>query len=97
MTALYLTPDAEADIEEGASWYRSRRLGLDDLFLNAVDDCVASILQFPRGYQRIRGNIRQAPIKHWPYVVTYSERKDAVTVLRVFMAKQDPRKKFRKR
>jgi plasmid stabilization system protein ParE len=90
---LVIEPEAEHELESAALWYDLKQDGLAVRFLTAIDDTVSSILFAPHGYQRIKGAIRQAPVKGFPFVIIYATLHDAIVVLSVFHTSRDPRKK----
>ena len=78
---LVLRPEAEREIAEAAEWYEERRMGLGREFLDAVDACVASILQGPEGYPIVRGTVRRAVLHRFPYNLLYSIHPHELVVL----------------
>ena len=68
--------------------------GREEKFVQAVEDCVEFILRAPLGPARFHRQLRQFPLKSFPYFVVYMVEKDLVTILRVFHMRRDPRTKI---
>ena len=66
MTRLLIRPAAAADIEEAYLWYESRRIGLGEEFLAAVDSLLGEILAHPTAYQVIHREVRRALLRRFP-------------------------------
>lgn len=86
---LVLRPEAEREIAEAAEWYEERQVGLDREFLDAVDACVALVLQGPERYPIVRGPIRRAVLHRFPYNLLYSIRPRELVVLGCVHGRRD--------
>lgn len=89
---LVVAPEAEADIEEAYSWYESRRIGLGEGFLGAVDACVEQIRRWPQMYAVVYEDYRRALTRRFPYAVFYEAEGGKVTIYGVFHTARDPEK-----
>lgn len=75
-------------------WYHSQLAGLDERFLKAVITCERLIHQFPKGAPVVHKDLRQVPLKGFPYVILYGVWHDELVIYRVFHTSQHPKKKF---
>lgn len=88
---LVVRDAAEADIAEAARWYEERSPGLGSEFLRAVDVVLAEIARMPERYPAVRGGVRRALLRRFPYGVFFVVTPDLVSVLACLHAGRDPR------
>ncbi len=92
--ALEFKTEAKDEVVEAAQWYKAQSAGLDNRFLQYLEDVIHIIQHNPHTYKKIYKDFRQAALKKFPYVVVYEIEEDVITVYSVFHAKQNPRKKM---
>jgi plasmid stabilization system protein ParE len=80
---VILSPDAEADIRSAIEWYHRVDPALAFRFEKETITKLRQIRQFPYRFQIIRGAVRQAPLKRFPYAVYYHLRSNRVTITAV--------------
>jgi plasmid stabilization system protein ParE len=88
---LVIAPEAELDITEAYVWYESRRVGLGEEFLSAVDASMERIRRQPAIYASVHEVYRRALVRRFPYAIFF-EYAEAVTVYAVFHTSRDPEK-----
>lgn len=88
---LQFRPQARLDILDARQWYESQSRGLGSEFARAVDAAAAGILRFPASNRRVRGDVRKAILRRFPYSLLYVAAPDEVTVLACFHHRRDPR------
>jgi plasmid stabilization system protein ParE len=66
---LLVEPEAEAELDEAFTWYEGRAAGLGSEFLRAVRASFALIRRNPEQCPRVRGDIRRALVRRFPYAV----------------------------
>jgi len=89
---LVVAPEAELDLIEAYVWYESRRVGLGEEFLSAVDASMESIRRQPAIYARVHEEYRRALIRRFPYAIFFEYAETAVTVYAVFHTSRNPGK-----
>jgi plasmid stabilization system protein ParE len=89
---LVVAPEAELDIAEAYVWYESRRVGLGEEFLSAVDASIERIRCQPAIYARVHEEYRRALMRRFPYAIFFEYAETAVTVYAVFHTSRDPEK-----
>jgi plasmid stabilization system protein ParE len=92
MRRLIFRLHARFDIAEAADWYERQSVGLGVEFVRAVNAMVASIHRNPEQYQRIRGRLRRAALRRFPYGIFYVSSADEVTILGCIHGKRHPRR-----
>lgn len=68
---LEILPQAQADIQQAARFYKSQRIGLDDEFLAEVEAAKAAILKDPLLFAQARPGIHRYLLDRFPYGVYY--------------------------
>src|SRR5580692_3383136 len=89
---LVVAPEAELDVTEAYVWYESRRAGLGEEFLSAVDASMERIRRQPTIYPRVHEEYRRALVRRFPYAIFFEYAETAVTVYAVFHTSRDPEK-----
>jgi plasmid stabilization system protein ParE len=89
---LLLRPEATAEIQDAFGWYERQRLGLGGEFLQAVRETLRGIEQAPLQYPKIRGEVRRALLRRFPYSILYVAEKERTVVFSCFHGKRDPRR-----
>lgn len=90
-------PLAFAGISNAYNWYGKQQKGLSLRFLNAFNDTIKHISQYPESCQKVKKNYRQAMIPGFPYLVMYINEPHEVVVYNVIDARQLQAKRFRKK
>lgn len=87
MTApLSLRQEARAEIQEAYQWYERQRSGLGREFLQAVRETLAAVEGAPLRYPVVRGDVRRALLRRFPYSVLYIAEPGSTIVLACFQA-----------
>ena len=81
---------ADLDIAEAAAWYESRQAGLGIRFIDQVEATYDRIAAGPLGYQRLRGEIRRALIRHFPYAGYFVVEENMIVVTAVLHLRRNP-------
>jgi plasmid stabilization system protein ParE len=87
---VFLTAEAEADLDEAALWYEGRSAGLGSDLVARVRATLDKISDTPALYPELHAGLRRAAVKRFPYGVFYRVRADRVEVVGVFHDRRDP-------
>ncbi|NJD20730.1 MAG: type II toxin-antitoxin system RelE/ParE family toxin [Gemmatimonadetes bacterium] len=68
---IRIRPQVEAEISEAMAWYGDRVPGLDGAFLRALTVALVRVSEVPESYATIRGAVRRAILRKFPYAVYY--------------------------
>ena len=82
---------AESDVGDAFFWYRERGHDLGDQFLQALDECLASIQQNPLACAKVHGDIRRGLLRRFPYCVFYIVAAEEIVVLGCLHGHRDPK------
>jgi toxin ParE1/3/4 len=95
--SLVVGPGADPDIRTAFDWYENEQRGLGRQFLDEVRASYHRIAGSPFAYRDIRGGIRRAFVRRFPYAVYFAVEGEVVTVLAVLHLKRDPAEWQRRR
>ena len=88
---LIIEPAAEHDILDGFLQYEERLAGLGSRFMDELETAFGRIIENPRLYQEVESGVRRAVARVFPYLVFYAFDENAVYIVAVIHAAQDPR------
>ena len=83
-------PEALAEADHAAAFYREQQPGLEIRFLEALNDAISRIRRNPLLYRRVEGEIRKCRIVRFPYGVIYRTAEDRVDVIAIMHLKRRP-------
>ena len=81
---------ARTEFDEAGDWYEARRPGSGASFAAAVQVVLDRIAAQPDFYAVAEGDIREAPVRGYPYCVYYREEPGQIIVLAVFHTSRNP-------
>ena len=87
---FFIKEGAKEDISNAFFWYENKQRGLGERFINVLDDCFSAIGKNPWLFAKKYGEMRQAIIKKFPYVVLYEIEDSLIIVYSVFNTNQNP-------
>lgn len=82
MSKIILLRKALEDIRNSRDWYDEKDEGLGKIFVENVDDCIASIAETPNAYPVKYRVLRARLVKMFPYSVFYQV--ENMNVIRVY-------------
>jgi plasmid stabilization system protein ParE len=88
---LIVRPEAEADLAASKLWYEELHDGLGARFLEEVDTTIRRIQSNPMAFGLVRGKLRRALLRRFPFGVFYVLTKEHIVVVAVLHAARDPR------
>ena len=94
---LISEPPVDADVEAAFEWYENERPGLGVEFLDELRSTYNRIGDGPLKYQELRGGIRRALLRRFPYAVYFAIEADIIVVVAVLHASRDPAEWQRRR
>ncbi len=85
-----LTSAAFADVARILDWYDAQAPGIGARFLNELDGLTLRLANNPAQFPAIRGDVRRAWFRRFPYALLFRIRPDIVEVFGCFHARRDP-------
>ncbi len=90
---LVSEPSVDLDVEAAFEWYENERPGLGAEFLDELRALVITASPTDRSSNQVlRGGIRRALLKRFPYAVYFAIEADIVVVVAVLHASRNPAK-----
>jgi len=83
-------PAAKAEAQEVVRWYTDRNPDKALEFSMELDEAVEQVMESPRRFSRLDGNIRRALLRSYPYAVIYRETEDEILILAIAHGKRRP-------
>lgn len=87
---LVFRATARDEFDGSAAWYEGRRAGLGIDFVGAVEDTLDKVANQPNRYPVVFRDLREAPVRKFPFCVYYRVKADRVTVIAVFHTSRNP-------
>jgi plasmid stabilization system protein ParE len=81
---------ARRELSDAALFYDLESPGLGTAFLDEVEHCSRTILDFPEAGHLVGGGVRRRLIRRFPYALLYSIKADRIRVLAVMNMKRRP-------
>lgn len=87
---LVVQPQSDLDIQAAAVWYEDQQLGLGFRFLGELDVVFRRIVDNPRQFPSVGGNVHRALLRHFPYGVYFVAEAENINVLAVLHLHRQP-------
>jgi plasmid stabilization system protein ParE len=81
---------AEDDARVALDWYEEQQPSLGGEFIDALDDAVDRIGEYPRIYPRVADEVRRALTEKFPYSMYSRIEEHAIVVLAVLHTRRAP-------
>jgi toxin ParE1/3/4 len=88
--ALVVEPEAEAEIDQAASWYHQHSRIAAIGFRDATNKTIESICAHPEQYQIVYRQTPRALMDGYPYALFYTVTQTQVIVVSCFHTARDP-------
>ncbi len=69
--SLFISADAEKDIDESFIWYELQQKGLGGRFISVLDEGFIYICESPEAYPVVFKNIRKHVLRKFPFNIYY--------------------------
>ncbi len=87
---VFISPEAELDLEEAYNWYEAQDTGLGSEFIRVVDASLFAIQRNPLAYTLVYKKIRRKLIRKFPYGLFYLVKDEMIVIVACFHVKRDP-------
>jgi toxin ParE1/3/4 len=88
--SIWIHPEAEAEINEAATFPDFESTGLGRVFLDDVEHAIEVVLSHPGSAPIIKGRVRRKLLRKFPYSIIYSVVGDQIRVLAVSHQRRRP-------
>ena len=83
-------PDAELELNAAIDYYEAIENGLGYDFSLEIISAIGRVIDFPKAWLIIDGDIRRALVKRFPYGILYAEDQDLIYIIAVMHLHRDP-------
>jgi len=83
-------PDAELEFNEAIDYYEAIENGLGYDFSLEIVSAIGRVIDFPKAWLVIEGEIRRALVKRFPYGILYAEDQGLIYIIAVMHLHRDP-------
>jgi len=87
---LWFRPQAAQEARDAARWYDDRSPGLGLEFTRALDAVTEAVARFPEAFPLLRGDVRRALLRRFPYAVFFALTEQGIVVLSIVHCRRDP-------
>lgn len=87
---LVVQLQSDLDIQAAAVWYEDQQSGLGLRFLDELDVVFRRIVDNPRQFPPMDGNVHRALLRHFPYGVYFLVELEDIKVLAVLHLHREP-------
>lgn len=81
---------ALAETDKAAAYYNEKYAGLEQRFLDALEDALTHIQRRPLMYRLVENNIRKCRIPCFPYGIIYRLHDEHIEVIAVMHLRKEP-------
>jgi len=87
---LVLRRVAAQEFDESIAWYDGERKGLGQEFRTAIEEYFQRITDNPEWFPKVRGGVRRAVVRRFPFVIHFLIEKQRIVILSVFHTSRNP-------
>jgi plasmid stabilization system protein ParE len=88
---IVFRPQAANEVRSACDWYEEQKPGLGARFAHALDELLQRIAERSSAFPLVRGEIRRAVLRQFPYGIYFREAPDGIVVLGVIHSHRHPR------
>jgi plasmid stabilization system protein ParE len=88
---------AEGEFDDAIAWYEGQREGLGNEFRATIEDHFQQIADHPEWFTKVRGEVRRAVVRRFPFVIHFLVEEERIVVLSVFHTSRDPQQLMARR
>lgn len=82
--------EARLEADAAAAFYKAKRPGLEQRFLDSLEDALRGIRRHPKAYRRIEAELRKCRLPHFPYGVIYRIQARHIEIIAVMHLRRSP-------
>jgi len=90
MKRVVFLPEAEQEMLEAVEYYEFYAAGLGEDYLREVERAVAAIIESPKTWPIVEGELRRRLVKRFPFGILYSVDPNEIVVVAVAHLRRKP-------
>lgn len=83
-------PDAQIELNEAYQYYEGRRGGLGLRFIEAVEDAIADIVEWPLAWTLLETPFRIRRLRRFPYGILYNPLEAEIVIVAIMHLHREP-------
>ncbi|MCU0567631.1 MAG: type II toxin-antitoxin system RelE/ParE family toxin [Oculatellaceae cyanobacterium Prado106] len=83
-------PEALTEYSEAVQYYLTQRTEVAQAFINAVEEAIYKIREFPTRYAVIDEDVRRCMTRKFPYGILYTLEQDYILIMAVMHSNREP-------
>jgi plasmid stabilization system protein ParE len=87
---FYFHPEAEEEFNNAVDYYEDISPGLGYDFALEVHSTIKRVVEFPKAWAVLEGDVRRSLVSRFPYGILYSEERDEIFILAVMNLHREP-------
>jgi len=87
---LVLRRVAEREFDDSIAWYEAEREGLGQKFRTTIEEYFQRIADNPEWFPEVRGAVRRAVVRRFPFVIHFLIEAERIVILSVFHTSREP-------
>ena len=80
---------AAREFDDSIAWYEGQQAGLGQEFRSTIEDYFQHIIEHPEWFTKVRGDVRRALVRRFPFVIHFLIEPERIVVLSKFHASRD--------
>jgi len=81
---------AAEEFDDSIAWYERQRKGLGSEFRATILDYFVQISHHPEWFPKVRGDVRRAVVRRFPFVIHFLIEPERIVILSVFHTSREP-------
>lgn len=92
---LNIDPLADKEFQNSIDWYEENQIDLGNDFIKEVEDVLDLIKQNPYAFQLKKHQVREAPVKKFPFQIVYKiyPKIKEILIISIFHTSRNPKAK----
>jgi plasmid stabilization system protein ParE len=82
--------EARREVDDAARFYQKKQQGLEQRFLDTLEEAVHRIQRRPMLYPKIEREIHKCKLPRFPYGIIYRTKPETVEILAIMHLKREP-------
>ena len=82
--------EARLEADAAAAFYKEKRPGLEQRFLDSLENILRRIQRHPKAYRGIEGELRKCRLPHFPYGVIYRIQSNHIEIIAIMHLRRSP-------
>lgn len=83
-------PEALVEYAQAVQYYKEQRTEVAQAFINAVEDAIYQIREFPTRWSLFDEDVRRCLTRKFPYGILYTIEQDYILILAVMHCSREP-------